>query len=192
MVQPTYGRSRGVGSTGGVAAQPDQLGDLVVRQPELDALVARRQVAEADRCRRARASVVAAPVAMSMLRTLPPSAVARPARRPSTTRSYTPSGRGGAPTYASLVRQDVQLEDGRGRAEHEAYARRLRLGLRELVVGDLGARPGGEAVGEQAVLRRLELDGAADEVGGDRGPHLELSHGDHLCRVAVRRRRAGW
>ncbi len=81
--------------------------------------------------------VTADPLARSMVRTLPPSAVACATRCPFTSTSYTPSGRGGAPGYVRLGRQHVQLDLGGPGAERQPYAGRLRLRHRQLLVRDL-------------------------------------------------------
>lgn len=106
--------------------------------------------------------------------------------RPSTSRSYAPSGRAGAPTYTRLV----------GRVSSSTTVARVRrtsrtpsglgLGHGELAVGVLGARTGGQPVRQQAVLGALQVEGPAQEVLGERGGY-QLVPGAHArCLSVVR------
>ena len=53
-------------------------------------------------------------------------------------------------------------------AERQPYAGGLGLGHGELRVGALGAGPGGQPVRQHAVRGALQVEGAAQQVGGDR------------------------
>ena len=94
-----------------------------------------------------------------------------------------PSARSGAPTYVVRVRS-VSSSTAVARVRNTSRTPEgCDSALRQHLVGDLGAGAGRQPVGEQAALGALQLQGAADQVGGDR----RRLHGSSLTQRVVRR-----
>ncbi len=164
-------RHRGDGS---VRAQRHELDTLLVRQPQLDGLLAGGQReahgagAALGEGRGARRDVGGQQVALrhdGAVRHLAVDDEVDLALRPCRRAGQRPAG-------------DHRVElDGLGRGpQHEAHTRRLALVDREHRVGVLGPGPRRQPVRAQAAVGRLELDGAVHEVGGQ-GDGLESGHG---------------
>ncbi len=82
----------------------------------------------------------------------------------------------------------LELDHGGAGAHHEAHPRGLRLGQGQAGVGVLPACVGGEAVREHAAGGGLDLEGTAQQVGGDGGgDEVGGAHGRVLGVEGVRR-----
>ncbi len=108
--------------------------------------------------------VTEVPAIMSMVRTLPPVALARAGESAVDEEVVDAVGSGWRALVGDLGGQHVQLDGGGRRTQHQAYAGGLRLGHRQLVVGDLLARPGRQPVGEHPLRGGLQVEGPADHV----------------------------
>lgn len=166
MVQPhlAAGAPEGRGGLHGrVRAQGDELGGLVVRQPDLDGLGGVGQTGEPERARLprrvlegARAHVDGQGVAAGHA-PLP--------GEPSVHEQVVEAVGARRHAYVdALGRHRVEFDDGGAGAEGEADAGGLRLGHGQLAVRVLGAGPGGEAVREEAASGALNVDRTVDEV----------------------------
>jgi hypothetical protein len=155
----------------GIGAQGNELGGLVVRQPDLDRLRYGGQPGHAQ-CLRLTAAglggtgrqvdrdhIAALRGELCVQLTVDEDVV------------HAVGARGSAGVVA-LRRQGVELDRGRAGAEHEAHAGGLRVDHGHLAVVVLRSGPGGEAVWQDAALGLLEVERAAQQVDGDGG-------GDH-------------
>ncbi len=166
VVQPHPAAGLRCGLDGGVGAQGDQLGDLVVRQPDLDVLLAVGQTGEPDGADRSRPGfrrpgghVHHQDVAAG--HTAPAGQVAVDEQVVHAVRT----GRGAPVGHLGAKR--VQLDGHGPRTKHQPYAGRLGLRHGQLPVGALGAGPGRQSMRQRTVLGAFQVERAAQEFGGD-------------------------
>ncbi len=185
VVQPDpAARIRG-GLDGGVGAQGEKFGGLVVREPDLDRLEAGGEVREGHGAgwagsvlRRSGGHVDGDGVAVRH---------ARAGGQAAVDEEVVQAVRAGRGAHIDpLGAQGVQFDGGRPGAQDQAYAGGLGLDHGQLRIGALGTGPGRQPVRQHTVLGALQLQGAAQEVGGDGGGDPVRVRG--LC--AVRRVRA--
>ncbi len=176
MVQPHPAAPVRYGLHGGVGAQRDQLGRLVVRQPDLHVLEGVRETGEAHGAHRA------GPVLGGTGAQVDGEGVALGERGAAGRESvdeqvvHAVRARRGA-DVDPLRRQGVQLDGGGAGAQGQPYAGGLGLRQGELRVGALGAGPGGQPVRQQAARGALQFEGTAYQIGGE---------GDGVHRVCLR------
>ncbi|EGJ76478.1 hypothetical protein STTU_3689 [Streptomyces sp. Tu6071] len=173
VVHPHPAAPRGQRLHGGVRAQGDEFRRLLVRQPDLDVLLARVEPVEAQRARLGARPGLAAPGGEVDDEGAP--ARDRAARGQLAVHEQVVDAVGalGRARVEALGGEGVQLDDGRGGPQREPHPGGLALGHRELGVRVLGARGGGESVREQPVRGRLQFERATDQGGGegDGGEH---------------------
>src|SRR5690606_38846223 len=145
-------------------AQFDEEGGLVVRQPDLDVLLTAAQAVEADGAHRPSAGPAASGGHVQGERvSVGDGGGAGEAAVDQ--QLVHPVGPRGCSGIDALGGDDVQFEGGRRGAEGQPDAGGLRLGHGQPVVGDPPSRGRGQAVGQDAPLGALQVEGAAYQVG---------------------------
>ncbi len=170
MVQPHPPPARLHRRDGGVGAQGDQLGDLGVRQPDLDGLLPPGQPVEPYGADPPWERLLGA-VTQVHHQHIAPARRGPPGRLPVDVQVVRPVRAGGNTPVGHDRTQDVQLDGGGPGAEHQPYAGGLGLGLGHLfVTAELRPGAGGQPVGEEAAARgALQVECAAHEGAGEGG-----------------------
>ncbi len=164
MVQPHPAALSRAGVEGRVTAQRDELGDLGVGQPDLDVLDPVGEVGEPDG---AHGSGHGARVPGGGVQGQDVTAGQDAPRGQPAVHDEVVDTLGereiGHPGVAGRRPVRVEFQGGGAGAERQPDAGGPGLGQPQVLVGDLGAGPGREAVGQQAVLAVFQVEGAAHQ-----------------------------
>ncbi len=168
MVQPDRPAVRRRDQDRSVGAQRDQARRLVVREPEFDVLLVLREPGEAERLRRARQAFRRPRGHVDGERV--PAGGGGPAREAAVHEELVhPVGPRRRPDVDPLGGHHVQLHGGGPGAERQPDPGGLRLGHGELAVRDLPPGRCGQPVRQDPAPGALQVEGAPQDAGGDRG-----------------------